>query len=368
VITGRPIRNHFNDWQIHISPDIAYAVLNYYRITGDWEFMTVHGAEMLCEISRFLFSRSSFRKDRNRYDILRVLGPDEYHENVDNNAFTNYQARYVLQGTLDILSQLEQQDPQMFRMLQQRLKLSSDEYIWWQEMTQLLYLPPPNESTGFIEQFQGYFALEDASPEELTQRLLDPQEYWGAPIGVAQDTQVIKQADVIQLFVLHTDLFSREVMEKCYRYYEPRTHHRSSLSPAVHAIAAARLGMKHEAFRYFRTAAAIDLYSTHAPVSGGTFIGGIHTAACGAIWQTAVFGFAGYRADDASLSFDPLIPEAWKTLSFRLAYRGQGFHARISNSFVTVTADKGNTRSLVFSSGESRYTLEPGKILTYTPR
>src|SRR6056297_1377643 len=160
-------------------------------------------------------------------------------------------------------------------------------------------------------------------PDTLAKRLKNPNEYWGWPTGIAYETQVIKQADVVQLFCLHPESYSVETIQKNYLYYEPRTHHRSSLSPAVHSIVASRIGFYDQAYRYFQESLCIDLFSTNPPASGGTFIGGNHTAACGIAWQMVVFGFSGIVFTDGGILCKPHLPHERSSVQFTLHYRGQ---------------------------------------------
>jgi kojibiose phosphorylase len=322
VLTGRKIRNHFNDWQIHISPDIVYAIWNYYQASGDQEFLFSHGAEIMFEVSRFLFSHCYFKTEKNRFEFIRLLGPDEYHENVDNNAFTNYQAYYALEKSLQLYKIIGEQKPGFLKELSARINLTEQELDGWQQLKDLLFLPEPDPETGIIEQFDGYFELEDIFPDHLRKRLIDPDEYWGWPNGIAVHTQVLKQADVVQLLALH-DIFPQSIIKANYEYYEPRTEHGSSLSPSVHALVACKANHPQEAYRYFKESATIDLYHRSKKViSGGSFLGGIHTAACGATWTTIVMGFAGFRQiDELSLEFAPHLPTCWKSLKFHITIR-----------------------------------------------
>ncbi len=345
VLSGRKIRNHFNDWQMHISPDLVYAVWRYYRATGDWDFIEKYGAEIVFEVARFLYSFAYFKKDKNRYEIIRVLGPDEYHENIDNNAFTNYQACFSLQTALDVYDRLKKENPSCLKDLMERLQMDGNDYKRWEEMASLLYLPQPDPECGIIEQFNGYFELEDVLPSRLEERLIDKNEYWGWPNGVAVHTRVIKQADVIQLLALH-NIFPPEIARRNYDFYEPRCQHGSSLSPAVHAIVAARIGYVEQAFRYFRRSCLIDLLDTNKAHSGGTFIGGIHTAACGASWQVVVFGFAGMLVDRRGVTFDPVLPEEWKKLHFKILFRGQELQIYMDQLSFNVKAATSNSAAV----------------------
>ncbi|MFO7731944.1 MAG: glycosyl hydrolase family 65 protein [Spirochaetia bacterium] len=366
VLTGRKIRNHFNDWQIHISPDISYAIQHYYQATGDWEFIKDYGAEMLFEIANFLVSHAYFKKDKNRYEIIRVLGPDEYHENADNNAFTNFQAKWAIGTALDVYTRLSAADPHILQQIAQRSRIDAERIELWKEMHVHMYIPSPDAGNSLIEQFDGYFGLEDIMPDTLAERLKDPNEYWGWPTGIAYETQVIKQADVVQLFCLHPESYSVETMQKNYRYYEPRTHHRSSLSPAVHSIVAARIGFYDQAYSYFRQSLSIDLFSTNPPASGGTFIGGIHTAACGIAWQMVVFGFAGIVFTDQGILCNPQIPQEWSSMQFSLHYRGQSCLVSITADSVKLDAAPSNQKALPFQVLEQKYQVQPGESISHS--
>lgn len=359
LFSGRPFRNYFNTWQIHVSPDVAFAVNKYLKLTGDQEFLVKYGAELLFEIARFVVSRASYRYDLDRTEILRVIGPDEYHENVDNNAFTNWMCSNALRYAIEYYDLLKAQHSSEFQSLESRLELTSAEREVWEEIADSLYVPQPNLETGLIEQFDGYFGLEDVTPDVLRGRLLDPGEYWGFPTGVAVHTQVLKQADVIQLLALYHD-FSPEVYAANYKYYEQRTEHGSSLSPAMHAIVACRADAMSEAYRYFRESATIDFYGkSRKRNSGGKFLGGIHTAAAGAVWMIIVEGLAGVRVIDDVLFMSPKIPEQWAGCSFVLNLKGRRFEVRVETAQVTIDLVSSETSGTVEIYGQ-RKELFPG--------
>ena len=365
VLTGRPIRNHFNCWQIHIAPDIVYAVWQYYEATGDWDFVVHAGAEIAFEVARFLVSRCVYRSDRGRYELLRLIGPDEYHENVDNNAYTMHLTTYALEKAVWIHEQLSRRESGRLAALASRIGLEDAEVDAWRDHADRLYVPQPDPESQLIEQFDGYFELEDITPDRLRERLIDPGEYWGWPNGIAVRTQVIKQADVLQLLTL-LDGFPGETLRANYVYYEPRTEHGSSLSPSVHAIIAHRAGLHREAERYFHEAATIDLYSkSRKVVSGGSFLGGIHTAACGGVWMAIVQGFAGFRVRDGAVELDPEFPASWGTLRFSVTYRGSRLHIRIDDSVVSVDSDDANEATVTIRLRGCERLAEPGATVDF---
>lgn len=363
VISGRKIRNHFNDWQIHVSPDISYAIWQYYLASGDTEFIADYGAEILFEVARFLHSRVHYNKFKDQYEVIRLLGPDEYHENVDNNAFTNYQTQFALKKALYFYYKLNNEYPEKIEKIKEKIDLAEEEITAWQEISEKIYLPQPDSENLLIEQFDGYFDLEDTTPEVLEDRLIDKEEYWGWPNGVAVFTQVIKQADLIQLFTLHDDFFSEEVIRANYDYYEPRTQHGSSLSPSQYAVTAAKLGNSEECYRYFEKSAYIDLKSTNKAVSGGTFIGGIHTAAAGGIWQLIVNGFGGMKLNKNGLFFEPILTEEWEELEWKINYRGQKLDCILNHEEFIIKSVEDNKMSLELHIYDKEYLLKPGKEL-----
>ncbi len=319
VITKRDIRNHFNLWQIHISPDIAYTIHQYYEVTKDEDFLLQYGIEMTFEIARFLASRVNYKPMKDQYELNQVQGPDEYHENIDNNAFTNYQAYFTFKWALEYLEKTSDK----IIAIKQKINLTHSEIKLWKDIKEKLYLPKPNDE-GIIEQFDGYFNLESIVPaSKVTKRLIDPEEYYGWPNGITVYTQCLKQADTVQLFHLYPHLFDQDIVQKNFDYYEPRTLHFSSLSPSIHSIVASHIGYIEQAYKYFKKSLMIDLLNTNEAVSGGTFIGGIHTAANGASWQMVVKGFAGLTYEENHIELDPHLPHAWEGLSFNIYVRGE---------------------------------------------
>ena len=318
VLTGRPIRNHFNDWQIHITPDIVFSVWKYFQITNDEQFLIDYGAEVILESARFLSSRVVYLPTRKRYELWKIQGPDEYHENIENNAFTNYQTKYALDVASKMIEFLNEKYPDNLRSVLDKIDMNDTEIKLFQDIAKKIFLPQPNEK-GVIEQFNGYFNLESITPaEKIKDRLIKKDEYYGWPNGIAVFTQAIKQADVIQLITMHPELFSEEIKRANYDYYEPRTLHFSSLSPSIYSISAAQIGYVEEALKKFRKSISIDLNNTNDPVSGGTFIGGIHTAAAGAAWQMVVNGFTGFEVFDGKLYLNPQLPKEWRLVEYQV--------------------------------------------------
>ena len=324
--SGEPIRIWTGDREHHITADIAYAVWQYWQATGDNEWMTREGAAILLATAAFWASRSTYNPQRRRYEIRDVIGPDEYHEHVHNNAYTNGMARWNLKAALMLWEWLQSQHPSNAKALVEQLNLQPSDMDRWEEIADAMFLPQ-DERTGLLEQFEGFFNLEplDLQTFESRNRALD--EILGRER--IQQTQIIKQPDVLMLLYLLPEAFSREALRVAWDYYEPRTDHRfgSSLGPAIHAALAARLGELEAAYRHFMHAARIDLDDLR-----GNTADGIHAATCGGVWQAVVFGFAGVKFKDRPILENPQLPEAWARLSFPLIYRGQRWRVELSRS------------------------------------
>jgi 1,2-alpha-glucosylglycerol phosphorylase len=374
VLTGRPIRNHFNVWQMHVSPDIALTTWRYWEVTADLTFMEEHGAEIVFEVARFLHSFVKYDEVRERYEVIRLLGPDEWHENVDNDAYTNRLMQLALAAALDTHDLLAERAPGRLAELRDRLGMDDDDRAAWQRVHDRLYVPQPHPDTGLIEQFDGYFALEDVRPDELRRRLLDPNEYWGWPNGVAVHTQVSKQPAVVQLFAVD-GTYPLAVQRANYDYYEPRCAHGSSLSHSVHATIAAHLSdddprYLDQAYEYFMDTATVDLASTQHANVGGTFIGGMHTAANAGAYGTAVFGFGGLRVDDGVVLIEPRLPGRWRRLSYQVVFRDQRLNVEADHDATTVNAATTNTGEVPIRMGRDAPIQQaaPGQQLRSTRR
>ena len=297
----------------HISAAIAYAAWNYWTSTGDIRFLLDAGAEIVVETARFWASRVHQGTD-GWYHIRDVIGPDEYHEGVDDNAYTNLMARWNLERGLEVVHLMQKRWPEEWTALQKRLDLRHGEIELWQDLTGHL-VTGLTDDNGLIEQFAGFFDLKTIDLREFEPRT--------APVDVilgrerTQASQVIKQADVLMLPYLLRDAFPA-ALEANFRYYESRCGHGSSLSPPVHATLAARLGDAALAERYFRETMNIDLGDT-----GGRVAGGVHIGALGALWQAAVFGFAGISFDRDRICINPCLPETWKVMRFPIRFKGR---------------------------------------------
>ena len=313
VFTKRPMRTFFRDKQVHISAAVVYALDKYVRITDDTSVLDEGGYDVLRECAAFYRSILLKKIDSDSYEIYDVVGPDEYHERVNNNAYTNAMARFVFRTAAKYLNEPE-----------------------YAKLAEKVYLPPVNPD-GVIEQFDGYFALEDCSIDDVRGRLLDPKEYWGGAYGVASHTQVIKQADVVAMLAMLPDEFSDETKRANLKFYEPRTEHGSSLSACMYSLLSCKTGDADFAYPFFMKSAEADLHSGGKEWAGLIYIGGTHPASEGGAWMVAVFGFAGLKIKDDKITCNPHLPKAWKAMKFKINYRGDTYKIAVNGSDWSVT-------------------------------
>lgn len=359
VFTGRPLRTYFCDKQIHISADVAYGIWKYYQITGDRRFMLDGGLETFTECIRFLYDYSVYKDSRKRYELQDVTSPDEYHERNNNDAYTNILTKEMAKIMCSLWEEMENAAPELTAELKSRI-FSGNEYEALRRFAELLYVPSP-DSRGVIEQFEGYFGLEDVAVEELMKRKLKDTEYLGGANGIASSTQIIKQADVVLAMLLFKEKYSPAVRKANWEYYEPRTEHGSTLSACAYAIGAVDSGDRKKAYQYLEKTARTDLDGTYKLYVGGVYIGGVHTAACGGAWMVAVQGFAGLSADEACVSLSPHIPENWNSISFVTHWHGQRISVNVGKEKVSVVSDRENTEIVPLKvSGISRK-IKPGE-------
>jgi len=297
------------------------------------------GAEIILETGRFWSSRAQLEADGYRH-IRGVIGPDEYHEHIDDNAFTNVMARWNIRRALDVAALLRERWPERWARLSSRLRLDDTELKHWLEVAETI-ATGFDLRTGLFEQFAGFFALEEINLADYAGRSVPMDVVLGRER--TQRSQVIKQADVVALLGLLPEEFARETGAENYRYYEPRCGHGSSLSRAMHALVAARLGHSEMALRYFQQTAAIDLADTHVAIAGG-----VHIAALGGIWLTAVFGFAGLSLRDDGIAVNPQLPPSWRSFGFSVQWRRHRLKIRIdqNKNLLEATLEAGDRMTL----------------------
>jgi kojibiose phosphorylase len=356
--TGQKIRSYFADEQIHISADVVYALWQYFSATGDDAFLWSYGLAIACEVARFFASRVTANPETGAFELRTVLGPDEYHERVNNDAYTNGLARYSLRIADRIIDRLRAADAPAAEHSLARLGVTESEIVRWRDVARRLCQQRPDDDTGLIEQFDGYFALEDVSPAVVKTRLAHPDQYPGGLTGPFQATQAIKQADVVLLLYLLRDRYSDAQKRANWAYYEPRTAHDSSLSPMAYALVAAELGMMDWAYRYFLHTALMDLVG-----SGPHWNLGVHTAAMGGAWLVIVHGFCRLDLTETALRLRawPALPAQWRAVTVCVIWHGHPVQLVCEAGRITLSAEGGPV-PVEYPGG--RVTLEAGESIT----
>jgi trehalose/maltose hydrolase-like predicted phosphorylase len=329
---GRIIPIRTGQLEEHIVADVAWAACCYVDWSGDEAFAQGPGRRILVETARYWASRIRLLKDGTAH-IYGVIGPDEYHESVDDNAYTNVLARWNL------------------RCAAESDGIDGEERRRWIELASAL-VDGYDPSTGIYEQFAGFAKLEPLIIEELAPRrpiaadlLLGAERVAGA--------QVIKQADVLLLHHLVPDEVVAGSLGPNLSFYEPRTAHGSSLSPATHAALFARAGKCDEAVDALRLAARMDLDD----LTGST-AAGLHLATMGGLWQALALGFAGLRPRAGMLHVDPVLPTSWSALELRVRFRNSKVRIRMEHSHLVIQADK----SIAVVVDGAQFPVGPGQL------
>jgi len=343
---GKPVDILTGKMEHHISGDIAYAVWQYWRFTNDDDFFLRAGAEILLDTARFWASRSVAEADGKRH-IRHVIGPDEYHEDVDDNVFTNVMARWNISRGLEVMDVLRERWPNHAAALREKLALGDEELADWRDAI-VRIVTGLDPATGIYEQFAGFNALQPLELAAYADRKVPIDVIIGREL--TQRSQVVKQADVVALIALLPEEFPDTMAETNFRYYEPRCPHGSSLSTGMHALVAARLGDAPMALRYLRATAATDLDLD--PNSAG----GVHIAGLGALWQAVVIGFGGLDLNGDTLGIDPRLPPQWRSLSFRVCWRGRSVAIRIADRTVQATLVRGEAMDLRIAAASRKLT------------
>ena len=319
---GSKIRIWTGDSEQHISTDITYGVLQYWRWSGDDEFLKQFGAEIALDTAVFWGSRAEPKN--GRYELSQQIGPDEYHENIDNSVFTNRMVVWHLEQAFSLLKWLLKNAPADYSRLVKTLDLNDERQAKWRDIIAKMYIPFDDEKQIHI-QFPGFFEMEYVPVPHYEPRTASVQAIIGHHRTI--QTQVIKQADVVMLMALLGDVLApHEVLVNNWNTYFPRTDHGSSLSPAIHAWVAARLGLDEIAEEMFEHAAEIDLKDNKGNVKDG-----IHGASSGGLWQALVMGFCGLHLDEkGEPAVDPRLPEHWKSVAFNVYYHGEKRHFTVT--------------------------------------
>ena len=307
-----------NEWEItfeeiHRNGAMIYAIYNYVNYTGDYDYINRYGIDVMAAISRFWVQRFNFSEDKQQFVMLGVTGPNEYENNVNNNWYTNYIAKWSIEYTLEQLERIKKENPGEYERIKKRLKFSENEGEEWKKIISNIYFPYSEKKKLYLQQ-DGFLDKEliPAAQIPLEQRPINQHWSWDRILRSCY----IKQADTLQGMYFFENHFDRETLEKHFDFYEPLTVHESSLSPCVHSILASALDKEDKAYEMYVRTARLDLDDYNHEVDEG-----LHITSMAGTWLAIVQGFGGMRDFDNKLSFDPKIPRQWKSYSFKINYK-----------------------------------------------
>lgn len=321
MVTFNGIECH-NEWEItfeeiHRNGDIAFAIYNYTRYTGDKSYVLNEGSKVLTEISRFWADRVHFSERNQKYMIHGVTGPDEYENNVDNNWYTNYLAKWTLKYTLEILGEVS---PEVAK----KLDVSDDEKAHWQDIVDRFYLPE-DKDLGIFVQHDGFLDKDLKPVSSIPADQLPINQHWSWDKILR--SPYIKQGDVLQGVWDFIDDFTPAQKKANFDFYEPLTVHESSLSAAIHSILAADLHYEDKAVEMYERTARLDLDNYNNDT-----VDGLHITSMTGGWLAIVQGFAGMRVRDDQLHFAPFLPKKWNAYQFRIQFRGRSIQVHVDQN------------------------------------
>ena len=345
------IYNHLREQ--HISADIAYAFYHYYAMTNDEKFMLKYGYEVIFEIARFWASRVEYNKRRHIYEMRHVIGPDEFHEDVHNNAFTNMLAKWNLLIASRIFWKIKNIHPRACGNISKKIGLNEAEVKAWKRIAPRIAINKRKDN--IIEQFDGFFRKKRIKIRELDEDFMPvfPRE---ASFKKVADTQLVKQADVLMLLFLLSDVYNLRTKKTNFKFYVPRTVHKSSLSHSVHSIIGAETGDLIKAYQFFLVSLNADLLNKHSNASDG-----IHAASLGGTWMAVIRGFAGVKLVRETLSIMPGMPRGWKTIQFFMNWQGKTFKITVTNNSVRIKAEAASRAGINIMVYNKVRRVMPGK-------
>ncbi|HOW20295.1 MAG: glycoside hydrolase family 65 protein [Bacteroidales bacterium] len=329
-----------NEWEItfeeiHRNGAIAFAIYNYVRYTGDKDYLVDFGLEVLIAIARFWSQRVNFSTEKGKYVMLGVTGPNEYENNVNNNWYTSTIACWCMEYAEEVSSYVKSTNNAKYQELCSRIGFDEvNEIARWKEIRSNIFLPEDKKLGIFLQQ-EGYL-----DKEQILVKNLDPKE---RPINQKWSWDrilrscFIKQADVLQGLYFLEDRFDTETIKRNYEFYENRTVHESSLSPCVHSVLASRIGNVEKAYELYLRTARLDLDDYNNEVKEG-----LHITSMAGTWISIVEGFGGMRVRSNMLTFNPLIPQNWKSFSFKVWFRGNVLKIRVTNSELSLFNEVGS--------------------------
>ncbi|KAB7670684.1 glycoside hydrolase family 65 protein [Bacillus sp. B1-b2] len=341
MVTFTGVECH-NEWEItfeeiHRNGAIAHAIFNYATYTGDETYALNDGLDVLVGISRFWADRVHYSKKTGQYMIHGVTGPNEYENNINNNWYTNTIAAWTLRYTLELLAKAGEDK-------KNALSIASSELSSWQDIIDKMYYPA-DEELGVFVQHDTFLDKDLRTVDTLLkeERPLNQKWSWDKILRSC----FIKQADVLQGMYFLNHEFSLDEKKRNFAFYEPMTVHESSLSPCVHSILAAEIGMEDKAYEMYQRTARLDLDNYNNDTEDG-----LHITSMSGSWLAIVHGFAGMRTATGDLSFAPFLPKGWSHYAFTINYRNRLIKVTTTTEEVKLELISGNPLQLQLYDNE----------------
>ncbi len=338
TITGEECHN---EWEItfeeiHRNGAIAYGIYDYINYTGDKKYMAEYGLEVLIAIARFWAKRVHWSERNGKYMMHGVTGPNEYENNINNNWYTNYIAVWCLKYALESLDFVESNHPARFEEISEKIKFYKyTEIKVWKDIVDKMYYPV-DEELGIFVQHDGFLDKELLTVSDLKEEDQPLNQKWSWDRILR--SVYIKQADVLQGLYFFEDDFDEETHRRNFEFYEPRTVHESSLSPCVHVVLAAKLGMDAKAYEMYVRTSRLDLDDYNNDTEDG-----LHITSMAGTWMSVVKGFGGMRVRNGKVHFNPRIPKQWDSLKFKVRWRGHILELKASHQNVEIVNHSQNS-------------------------
>ncbi len=356
-LDGSVIKIYTHKMEYHITADIAYAAYAYYAATADEKFMEDYGYEMMFETARFWKSRLEFNRHKKKYEIKHVVGPDEFHVDVNNNAYTNIMAKWNLVTAHKLFYKIKKDAPLVCKRLGRKIDLKDKEVSQWRKAAS--QIPINVRKDKVIEQFDGFW--------KLKKLILTKTDENGIPFFPSKSktknvgkTQLVKQADVLMFLHLLGDIFNVKTKKANYNFYIPRTAHKSSLSPSIHSVIASECGDLNRAYNLFNAALRADISNIY-----GNTKEGVHAACLGGTWQAVVFGFGGVNINRGRLFVDPRMPRGWGNIVFSLSWRGNLVNFKLTNAVINIKIVSRKKQKLEIGIFGKKTILKTNKAYTF---
>lgn len=350
IISGKATKIWSGFIEQHITSDVAFGVWQYFKATNDQKFMENYGYEILLDTGIFWGSRFQWNQEKQCYCINEVIGPDEYKEHVNNDAFTNHTAYWCVENAINYYKNLKENNPLLFERLNTKLNLDT-EIPFLIEKLPKLYIPIPNER-NVIPQDDTYLSLPEIDLTKYKNQAHVGSMFLDYSLDQVNHFQVSKQASVVMLMYLLEHKYSKAIKKANFDYYEPKTLHDSSLSLSTHAIVAADIGNLELSYTLFQKALEIDLGPNMKSSDHG-----IHGASIGGIWQIIINGFGGIRLIGDYLRIEPKLPLSIDELDFPLYWRGEKVICKITKSTIELTKKGNEKMTFIHKEREYRFVL-----------